>query len=287
MRDHTAYRYYQILVFDNGSEDGSANMVEAEFPDVILHRATENLGFTKAVNQAFSLCDTPLLAQVNNDVLVHKGWLTALVDCLNEKPKAGMAGGRVLFSSGETQWCGNLFGPTRMALRDWRFEPGDRQVRVNFHGPVFLVRKKAWAEVGGFDEGYSPGYSEDAELGVDLALAGWEVWFEPECRVTHLVTQTAPSFGKRKFMKIAEHHRLRFAFRNYPFSWLAIHLALEPAKMAVAVMRGYFGSYVSAWQEILAEMPAIKKRRQLLSEKPRFPSAFPSWSNLVSRLFGG
>jgi GT2 family glycosyltransferase len=280
---NTKYKPVNYLVFDNGSNDNSAKMVKEEFSHILLIESPENIGFSRAVNQAFSECKTPLLAQINSDVLVHKKWLTPLVQCLNKHSDVALVGGRVLFPNGKTQFCGNIFSPTRMALSDWLFDPGEHYAEVSFHGPFFLVRNEAWSEVGGFDEGYSPGYSEDAEMGVALRLAGWRVVFVPQSRVTHLVSKTASLLGQKKIMRISEKHRLRFVFRNYPFSWLVMHMGLEWIKMVNAIYRGYLPQYIKAWRELYQQFDEISVRRKIIRQNPQYRKIFPSLFKMVIR----
>lgn len=258
---NTAYEPVEFWLGDNGSTDGSADRIERDFPRVRVERFASNLGYPAGINRLFALTDAPFVAQVNSDVLVRRGWLTALVRCLDENPRCGLAGGRVLLPSGATQFCGSVYSPTRMATRDWLYDPGEVRAPVGYHGPVFLARRQAWDEAGGFNEIYSPGYGEDAELGVDLRRRGWSVLFEPECVVTHLVSRTASKLGRRRLMALAEHHRLLFVARNYPASWLAVHAMLEPCKLALAAARGYLGSYLSAWRELLRDRSSIRDRR--------------------------
>ena len=276
LKKNTDYEPVDFLVFDNGSNDNSVEMVKDEFPDVELLISPNNIGYPRALNIAFSKANTPLAVQVNSDVIVHKNWLTPLVKCLQSYPDVAMAGGRVLFPDGSTQFCGNLFGPTRMALSDWPFDPGEKLTDVGFHGPYFLIRKKVWQEAGGFEEGYSPGYGEDAEMGVSLRLAGWRVVFVPGSRVTHLVSRTASSLGRKKMMQISEKHRLRFVLRNYPTSWLLLHMSLEWTKILYALYKRYLPEYIRAWRDLFNEYDTITLRRKEIKMNPFYHQIFPS-----------
>lgn len=276
LADHTDYSPVEILVFDNGSADCSADMVRADFPHARLIESSENIGYPRAVNRAFALCDSPLLAQVNSDVEVHAGWLNPLVDYLLEHPDVAQVAGRAFLPDGRVQTCGHRLNPIGQALREWTFDPGEKDEEVHYHSPFFVVRRKAWIEVGGFDEGYSPGYGEDAELGVELALAGWKAAFVPHSEVTHHTTMSMSLLGHKKMMRIAEARRLRFVLRNYPVSWLAVHMTLEPAKAVVALLRGYFAEYLWAWSEVWKQRGEIRRRRKLIAGRPLFRKVFQS-----------
>ncbi len=89
-------RSMEILVVDNASTDGTAEMVETRFPWVKLIRSAENLGFAKGNNVAIRRCQGRYIALVNPDVIVFPGCLDALADFLDQNPKVGNVGPRVL-----------------------------------------------------------------------------------------------------------------------------------------------------------------------------------------------
>ena len=89
-------RSMEIIVVDNASADCTAEMVEARFPYVKLIRSSENLGFAKGNNVGIRQCQGRYIALVNPDVIVFPGCLDALSDFLDQNPKAGNVGPRVL-----------------------------------------------------------------------------------------------------------------------------------------------------------------------------------------------
>src|ERR1039457_6255681 len=82
-------RNMEIIVVDNASADGSAEMIESQFPHDKLIRSNENLGFAKGNNVAIRQCQGRYVALVNPDVIVFSGCLDALADFLDENPKVG------------------------------------------------------------------------------------------------------------------------------------------------------------------------------------------------------
>ena len=89
-------RSMEVLVVDNASEDGTSEMIEAKFPWVKLIKSTENLGFSRGNNLAIRQCQGRYIALVNPDVIVFPGCLDALADFLDQNPKVGDVGPRVL-----------------------------------------------------------------------------------------------------------------------------------------------------------------------------------------------
>ena len=258
LRVVTNYPAARWLVVDNASSDGTAELVRQRWPDVQLELMDSNLGYPAAVNRAFALADTEFVVQVNPDVRVEPDWLAPLVAALEREPAAAMAGGRILRPDGSTQFCGSHLHPwcALLGSRGAR-EPGEQTTRVDFHSPLFLVRRPAWEAVGGFSEVYSPGYYEDAELGFAFRRARRPVLFVPECRATHLGSATFALLPQRSFMSFYERNRLLFIFRNYPPAWLALHLAGEGAKALESLLRGYPLEYARAWLTLWRQRAAI------------------------------
>lgn len=268
----TNYPAARWLVVDNASSDGTANLVRERWPDVRVAHMGSNLGYPAAVNRAFELAETELVVQLNPDVRVEPDWLAPLVAALADDSAVVMAGGRILRPDGSTQFCGSRLHPLSALLgtRGAR-DPGEQAVRVNFHSPLFLVRRSAWQALGGFSESYSPGYYEDAELGFVFRRAGRPVLFVPECRAVHLGSATFALLPQRKFMSFYERNRLLFVFRNYPPAWLTLHLLLEGAKALESLLRGYPLEYVRAWQNLWKQRAAINAFRN-------------DWSRAAARL---
>jgi GT2 family glycosyltransferase len=258
----THYPAARWLVVDNASSDGTADLIRQRWPEVRVEQMGGNLGYPAAINRAFALADTELVAQVNPDVRVEPGWLAPLVAALEADTGAALAGGRILRPDGSTQFCGSRLHPWTALLgtRGAR-DPGEQPTCVDFHSPLFLTRRAAWQAVGGFDEGYTPGYYEDAELGFACRRAGWRVLFVPACRAVHLGSATFGRLSLRDFMRFYERNRLRFVCRNYPPLWLALHLMGEPAKAVESVARGYAREYGDAWRTLWRARAALRAFR--------------------------
>src|SRR5438105_3812922 len=91
----------EIIVVDNASTDGAADMVVAEFPHVVLVRNPLNAGFSHANNQAAKLASGEHLFFLNNDTLIPPGALRRLLDFARTRPDAGLIGPRLCDGNGE------------------------------------------------------------------------------------------------------------------------------------------------------------------------------------------
>jgi GT2 family glycosyltransferase len=195
--------HVEVIVVDNGSTDGAADMVEQEFPDVVLSRNPANAGFARANNQAAWRSQGRYLLFLNNDTVVPPGTLGRLVAFADAHPQVGMVGPRLRDSQGQPQvsfrqrptvmtllhrtsllrWTGLL----RRAYRRYRrqeFDPySTREVEV-LMGAALLVRRGLFFDCGGWDEDFVFG-GEDLDLSARVGERGAIVYL-PQAEIMHL-----------------------------------------------------------------------------------------------------
>jgi GT2 family glycosyltransferase len=194
----------QIVVVDNASSDGSAEMVEACFPTVTLLRNRSNQGYGAAANQIVANCTTSSVVLLNSDTRLLPGASQALANYLNGHPEVAIAGPRICSPEGVPQVsCFNYPTPLNILLyltslyRLIPFIPGarSRSLRYASHaqprpvpwvlGAALTIRRDAFEAVDGFDESYFL-YFEEVDLCYRLQRAGWQVHFAPVADVVHV-----------------------------------------------------------------------------------------------------
>ncbi|HZR63530.1 MAG TPA: glycosyltransferase family 2 protein [Terriglobales bacterium] len=203
LEDAPSRRTVEILVVDNASSDGTAEMIAARFPHVKLIRSAENLGFSKGNNLAIRQCRGRYIALVNPDVIVLPGCLDALADYLDQNPKVGNVGPRVLnpdltlqssCRQFPTLW-NNFCSATGLSSKfksvpffageHMFFFPHDRTRTVNvLVGCFSMIRREAFDAVGLLDEDLFM-YGDDVDWCRRCWKAGWEVVFFPGAQAIH------------------------------------------------------------------------------------------------------
>ena len=192
----------EVLVVDNASADGAAAMVAREFPEVVLLRNAENVGFASANNRAARLANGRYLFFLNNDTVVPFGAICRLVEYADAHPEVGMIGPRLRDGQGRLQasyrcrptlaallhrtsilrWTGLLHDAYRRYRRQ-RFDPEHRgRVELLIGAAVFLPRR-VFFECGPWDEGYIFG-GEDLDLSTGVGQK-YEVVYLPSVEITH------------------------------------------------------------------------------------------------------
>ncbi len=192
----------ETIVVDNASTDGSADMVEREFPRVTVIRNERNLGFAKANNLAAALARGRLLLFLNNDVLVPPGALGRLVRFIDEDLSIAAVGPCLVGRDGRAQHTGRQIprlraffhrifflrwtGLFRAAYRSYRrdgFDP-DRSGPVDhLSAAALLVRRQPFVSCGRWDEGFEFGL-EDLDLSVRLGRHG-KIYYLADVKISH------------------------------------------------------------------------------------------------------
>lgn len=267
---------YSVVVVDNASGDGSAAMVASEFPDIRLQVNTENLGFSKANNQAIAQTESRYVFLLNSDAAVFPGTLDALVSYADAHPNAGVFGPKVLNTDGSLQfscrrfpslgagffrntYLGRLF-PNNKFARDYLMTDFDHAHPLSVDwvsGCAMLIRRELITEIGALDERFYM-YCEDVDLCQRTWDAGREVVYVPDAVVTHAIGRSS---DKNADKMIIEFHRSWYEYdlKRHPksseirraavFCGLWLRAAVRITKRRVAGRRYAKASQTAAAQE--------------------------------------
>lgn len=200
---HCERENLEIIVVDNASTDGSVKAIEKAYPDVIIIRNQENLGFAKANNIGIKRAQGNYITFINSDVIVQNGCLDTLVSFLENTSKAGLCGPKILnkdlsyqLSVQKTPGIWNTFIEAigihnyflTLPLLSGTFikVESDKPRKVDIlTGCFWMVRKNALREVGPLDESFFF-YGEDKEWCIRFKRKGWENWYIPQANAIHL-----------------------------------------------------------------------------------------------------
>lgn len=207
---------FEVIVFDNASQDGTPEGVSAEYPQVRLQASPENLGFARANNRAASIAQGQFWLLLNPDTIVHPGAFDALVRYLAEQANVAAVGPRLLNVDGSLQ---PSIERLPSLFREWwrmfhldrlypvsRYSPAiltagaPQQVEV-LNGACLLLRADIVRPMGLFDEDYFV-YSEEIDLCDRLNEAGRELHWLPEAIVTHAVGRSTSQVADHMFLEL-------------------------------------------------------------------------------------
>ncbi len=222
---------FEVIVVDNASSDGSAQMVEDKYPQVKVIRNAENVGFSRANNRALELSSSRYFMLLNPDTVCRRGALLELVRFTDLMPSAGVVGPMVLNPDGSLQYSwarfptfvGEVLGRLDRRVLCAGIAPktvDDTLAQGPFQtdwvgGCAMMVRRSAIETVGPMDESLFM-YCEETDWCRRIKNAGWEVWVDPAARVMHIggqssrqtSTESARVLRRSKYAYFAKHHGL-------------------------------------------------------------------------------
>jgi GT2 family glycosyltransferase len=207
----------EVIVVDNASTDGSAELVATDYDWVQLIAGKQNLGFGAAVNRGAELASgASWIAPANADIVLAPGALQALLEAGAEDPYAGAFAPRLIYPNGETQHSVHPFPTTalitqfNLGRQNWDRRWADRNCLETYWDPergravpwavgaFLLIRREAWDQLGGFDERYFM-YAEDLDLGWRLEQQGWSTRYVPGAPGAHVEGAAAgQAYGARR-----------------------------------------------------------------------------------------
>lgn len=207
----------RIILLDNGSKSPTANRLHLRDDRIVLLREEENLGFAGGSNRAFRETTAELIAFINNDVVLDRGWSAVLIDALQHDPRAAAAQTILLDSSGlRVDGAGIALEHGRIEQLGHSQEPSavDERRFWSVSATAAVYRREALQQVtrpnsSPFDEGYFA-YYEDADLGARLQDAGWQMRLIAEAFGKHRGSATAARIGSSSEV-LRTRNRYRFA----------------------------------------------------------------------------
>ena len=228
----------EIIYVDNGSTDGTVEMVGADFPGVILIRNSKNLGFGKANNIGFEKAHGEFILMLNADAFIGPDALQKTVGFMRDHPEAGILGACLIGQDGKIQPSARSFPtPWRdfMTKLDWGrkfprnpFLKGIDDLQWDHQsiretewvpGCFLMARRKMVEELGFLLRKDFFMYHEDADLCLRAKRKKWKVYFFPE-KVLHLGGASSGRFHKttsagRQILKYQAESRLLYYRKNY------------------------------------------------------------------------
>lgn len=269
----------EVIVVDNASTDGSADMVRQEFPAVRLIANADNVGFTRGNNQGIVASDGRHVLLLNPDTEVLDGALGEMVDYMEHSPEVGALGPKLLYPDGRVQSSRRRFPDLRTALVESTFlqpwfsgsdvlkryyvlDRGDDEIQVVdwLVGACLMMRRAAVDEVGLLDERFFM-YSEELDWCYRAKKKGWKIVYLPTARVIHHEGKSSEQvlpvrhihFQRSKVLFFEKHHgRLQGELlRTYLLASYLWQTVLEGCKWLVGHKRSLRRERVAAYGRVL------------------------------------
>jgi GT2 family glycosyltransferase len=220
------YPYIEVIVVDNGSTDGSAQLVEGAYPWVRLAPAGRNVGFAAGNNLGFAAANGVYFVTLNNDTAIEPDFVTELVKAAQSSADVGMVASKMLMWDDPTRIdsAGIALNRAGLAWNRLRGEMDDRSVTrpSDIFGPcagAALYRRELIEQLGGFDEDFFF-YYEDVDLAWRAQRAGWRCLYVPTARVLHRHSATGAQNPPLKSYLLGR-NKMWALCKNVRGSWIA------------------------------------------------------------------
>jgi len=220
----------EIIVADNGSQDGSREFVGGLTESgVSLLAFEDNQGFAAANNRAVEAARGSYIALLNNDAIADPKWLESLLGPLLEDSKCGMCASKILLNPKTIDKAGHLIyldgqnrGRGTGQIDRGQFDQPSEVLLPD--GCAALYRRELWDQTGGMDEDFFA-YADDADLGLRARWLGWTCRYVPQAVVWHRQSSTTAPYAEQKIFWI-ERNRVWLAVKNLPWYLLLMNPVL-------------------------------------------------------------
>ncbi len=250
-----------IVIVDNGSTDGSVELIQSEYPQVKLVLLDQNYGFCKAVNEGIRRAETSYVILLNNDTRVERDFAGKLLAAIKRKECIFSCQAKMLQmdNPGRMDDGGNYY-----CALGWAFARGKNQDadRYDKAAEIFsacagaaIYRRSLFQTIGYFDEKHFA-YLEDVDVGYRARIAGYENWYEPEAVVYHKGSGSSGSRYNKFKARYSGRNNIYLIYKNMAWWQILLNLPFLLAgfliKMVFFIAKGLGFAYLQGmWQGIL------------------------------------
>ncbi|MCB0191260.1 MAG: glycosyltransferase family 2 protein [Anaerolineae bacterium] len=266
------YPHFEVIVTDNGSTDGLADWLRAEYPQVTLIPNSENLGYCTATNQGIAVSRGEYIVVLDDDTVLEPGFLNAMVAAAESGDDVGMVASQIVLdhapdlidSAGiEVDWAGLAWN--RHIGQPAADEPDEPIEVFGPAGAGGLYARRMLDQIGLLDEDFFI-YYDDSDIAWRGQRAGWRCIYTPRAKVRHVHSATSGKWSPFKSYLLGR-NKLWTMTKNYALGSFLLYLPVILLFEAAAIFYGIFilrntaalrGRLAALWN---IGLPLAKRRR--------------------------
>ena len=262
-----------VIIVDNGSRDGCVEEVRRLYPQVECVCLDQNYGFCKAVNIGIQKAETPYVFLLNNDTLVCKGAVEALLASLKKDRRIFSVEAKMIQYQDRTKIdsAGTFYNAFGWAYARGKDRPADQYRK---RGPVFsacagaaMYRREVFEEIGLFDEEHFA-YLEDVDVGYRARIAGYRNVYEPMARIIHVGSAASGSRHNEFKVRLSARNNLYLIYKNMPVLQILLNLPFLLAGFLIKYLFFLKKGLGAIYLKGLMEAPKLmKKKKKVLYQK--------------------
>lgn len=281
---------YEVIVVDNGSADGSREMIEEQYPDVKLLKLPDNMGFAIACNEGIKASNAEYIVLLNNDIEVTPDWLRELYEGMERHPECGMGTTKMMFLDQR-----DVFYNTGDLFHSWSAGGGRGQGEKDVgqyekEDYVFgacagagIYRREFFNQVGLFDEDFFI-FAEDVDLNMRGQLQGLKAVYLPKAKVYHIGTATVGLYSDR-YVYLCKRNDIWVFIKNYSlkmyFKYLSSIWKHQFADIKYFTYRGQGQVLLKSKWDALKLLPQMLYRRNKI-QSTRTTSDFEIQKSIIT-----
>ena len=235
------YSFYEVIIVDNGSSDGSAQYIHENYPEFTLIQNKENLGFAAAVNQGIKASDADYVFLLNNDVELEANSISNLLKCIEKDENIFAVSSKMIQYDDRSKMddAGDEY-----TILGWTRKVGDgkspdlytaKRETFSACAGAALYRKSILDKIGYFDENFFA-YMEDVDISYRARINGYKCIYCPEAVVYHLGSGTSGSRYNEFKIRLAARNNVYVPYKNMPWPQLVLN--------GIFLLAGYFIKYI-------------------------------------------
>ena len=272
----------ETFVVDNASSDGSAEAVRSSFPRVHLIENRDNVGFSRANNQAAELAQGKYVLLLNPDTMLQPSAIKTMIAYLDSHDYVGAVGPRIVNPDGTVQV--SIYPQPTLLRETWRLFHLDRIVPYGSYstsildsesprvvdilmGVCIMLRREIVQNLGLFDEQFFV-FSEDFDMCVRIRKAGWQIHWLPKAEITHHESQSTKQIPDEMFLELYR-NKVKFFRKHYGDFSATLYKVLLFFVSLTRYIPGWVGGKTPVFQNQNMSSKSIQYRK-LITALPDF-----------------
>jgi len=251
LKQNTVYPKYEVIAVDNGSKDGSVELLKQLKKKGLVHKVIfnkGNRGFAAANNQGFKAAKGQYLFMLNNDVLLVKGWLSKAIELLESDKRIAAVGS-------------TLIGFNDSPKNVTKASPKEKQTLC---GAAMVMKKTALEQIGLLDaEEFSPAYGEETDWCYRARNAGFKLFETSDSVIKHFGSgSTLKQLPKKGQYLLMNTHRLKAMLYNLSLPEFLHHLPGLGLLFLQSFKHGMTLTLLQSYWNNLKKLPLVLKKRE-------------------------